>query len=141
MRKNLFGTLLIMFMISVVVFILPIVYAANSVQEALEQQISQNQITYASQNMQNVNPQELLLKAIQEDPQIRAAVIKFAIFAVIFAILMIIDLILRGIAMWKASKREQKTWFWFLLVVNSMCILPIIYLIIYRGKKEEKKKK
>lgn len=52
----------------------------------------------------------------------------------------IFDLILRGFALWKAAKRDQNIWFIFLLIVNSMGILPIIYLILNRDKEKEVKK-
>ena len=133
----LFGVSLIL--ASMLILILPFIYAA-SIQDSIQQQLSQNQIIYNQENMQEISPGDFLIKAIQEDPQIRAAFMKLIIFIIIFAILMLIDLILRGIAMWKASKRNQKTWFWFLLIINSLGILPIIYLIIYRGRKEKKKK-
>ena len=124
---------------SMLIFILPFIYA-ESVQDSIQQQLSQNQIIYNQENMQQLSPGDFLLKAIESDPSLRAAFMKLIIFIIIFAILMLIDLILRGIAMWKASKRNQKVWFWFLLIINSMGILPLIYLIIYRGRKGEKKK-
>lgn len=60
---------------------------------------------------------------------------------IFFIIISIIDLILRGFAMWKASKRDQKVWFWCLLIFHTLMILPIIYLLIYRGSGKKKKKK
>lgn len=123
------------------VLILPVVYAASSVQEALQQQIS-NQIV-SGQNMPNINmdPQELLMKAILEDPQMKAAFMKFTIFMIIFVILIVIDFILKGFAMWRASKNDQKIWFWLLLVISSMGILPLIYLLISKKPQQEKKKR
>lgn len=52
----------------------------------------------------------------------------------------IFDLILRGFALWKAARKDQNIWFIALLVVNSMGILPIIYLIINRDQPETPKK-
>lgn len=128
---------------SMLVLVLPFIYAA-SIQDSIQQQLGQNQILYNQETMQELTPGNFFLKSIESDPNLRAAFMKLILFFIIFAILMIVDLILKGITMWKASKRNQKTWFWFLLIVNSLGILPIIYLIIYRGKKEgkeEKKKK
>ncbi|MEK6859707.1 MAG: DUF5652 family protein [Nanoarchaeota archaeon] len=120
------------------IFIIPVY--ADTIQDYVQQQIGQG-----GQSAIEMSPQELFIKALLDDPAVKAVLIKFIIFVVIFSILFIIDLILRGITMWKASKRNQKTWFWFLLIVNSLCILPLIYLIIYRNSKpeneEEKKKK
>ena len=42
----------------------------------------------------------------------------------------ILDLILKGIALFKSAQRDQKVWFVALLLVNSLGILPAIYLFI-----------
>lgn len=52
----------------------------------------------------------------------------------------IFDLVLRGFALWKSARKGQNIWFIFLLVVNSMGILPIIYLILNRDVEKEVKK-
>ncbi|OGC92894.1 hypothetical protein A3D85_01780 [Candidatus Amesbacteria bacterium RIFCSPHIGHO2_02_FULL_47_9] len=51
--------------------------------------------------------------------------------------LLILDVVLRGVALWRAGRNGQKWWFVALLVVNSMGILPGIYLLT---QKEESKK-
>jgi len=48
----------------------------------------------------------------------------------ILIILVLSDLILRGVALFKSAQKQQKIWFVALLIVNSLGILPIIYLII-----------
>lgn len=53
--------------------------------------------------------------------------------------LAILDLVLRGFALWKSAKRGQNIWFIFLLVVNSLGILPAIYLLMQRGVKTKKR--
>ena len=50
------------------------------------------------------------------------------------------DLILRGFALWKSAKKDQNIWFIALLVVNSMGILPLIYLVLNRDQKDTPKK-
>lgn len=45
-------------------------------------------------------------------------------------LLILLDLILKGMTLYKSAKRDQKTWFVALLVVNSLGILPIIYMVI-----------
>jgi predicted small integral membrane protein len=55
----------------------------------------------------------------------------------VLIILGVIDLILRGIALWHSARRGQTVWFVFLFIINSVGILPIIYLLINRGKKED----
>lgn len=43
--------------------------------------------------------------------------------------LLIIDLLLKGFALWRSAKNSQTYWFIALLIVNSLGILPLIYLI------------
>ena len=43
---------------------------------------------------------------------------------------LVFDLILRGIALWKSAKSGQKVWLVALLIVNSIGILPLIYLLL-----------
>ncbi len=56
----------------------------------------------------------------------------------------ILDLILRGFALWKSARKNQNVWFIALLIVNSMGILPLIYLVLNRDQnlvsKKSKKK-
>lgn len=52
--------------------------------------------------------------------------------------LVTIDLILKGVALWKSSKSEQKGWFIALLIVNSLGILPLIYLLFFQKKTKKK---
>lgn len=54
--------------------------------------------------------------------------------------LSILDLVLRGFALWKAARKEQNVWFIALLVVNSVGILPLIYLLLNKDGKTSKKK-
>lgn len=49
-------------------------------------------------------------------------------------ILLVADLILRGISLYKSARKDQKVWFVALLVVNSLGILPLIYLFLNRAK-------
>ena len=43
---------------------------------------------------------------------------------------------LKGIALWKAARQNQKIWFVFLLVLNTLGFLEIIY-IFYVGERKE----
>lgn len=54
--------------------------------------------------------------------------------------LALLDLVLKGFALWRAAKRGQQVWFVALLVVNSLGILPAIYLLLNKNKKTSKKK-
>lgn len=58
----------------------------------------------------------------------------FGIDLKILLIILIVDIILKGLAMWKASEKREKVWFWILLVTNTLGILPVIYLYLRRKK-------
>ena len=60
------------------------------------------------------------------------------IFIVLIVILAIFEIIMKGFAMWRASERKSKGWFWVLLVINTMGILPLIYLLTTSPKKKGK---
>lgn len=53
----------------------------------------------------------------------------------------ILDLVLRGFALWKSAKRDQNIWFIALLIINSVGILPLIYLLLNRDEIKASKKK
>lgn len=53
-------------------------------------------------------------------------------FVVSLLVITIWDLIWRGIALWHSSQNEQKGWFVALLLLNTMGLLPIIYLIWFK---------
>ena len=50
---------------------------------------------------------------------------------------MIWDLVWKGISLWYAAQNKQKGWFVALLILNTVGLLPIIYLIWFRPKKEK----
>jgi len=54
----------------------------------------------------------------------------------ILIVLAVFDLIFRGFALWHSARKSQKIWFIFLLVVNSVGILPIVYLLLNQKKKD-----
>jgi hypothetical protein len=53
-------------------------------------------------------------------------------FGWIFILILIWDAVWKGIALWKAGRHNQLVWFIFLLLVNSLGILPIIYLAFFQ---------
>lgn len=59
--------------------------------------------------------------------------------------LIIWEMVWKGFALWRSSRRNQPAWFFLLFVLNTAGILPIVYLIISRDKiqksKPSKKKK
>jgi len=54
-------------------------------------------------------------------------------------ILTIWDMIWRGWALWRSARREEKWWFVALLIINSIGILPIIYLVFFSKDKKRNK--
>ena len=41
-------------------------------------------------------------------------------------------LIINGLALYKAARKESVVWFWVILIFNTMGILPLLYLIFSR---------
>ncbi len=58
----------------------------------------------------------------------------FSCFMVFMIIVFVADAILRGIALWRAARANQVPWFIALMVLNTMGILPIIYLSFFAEK-------
>jgi hypothetical protein len=59
-------------------------------------------------------------------------------WTVILAILVLWELFWKGVALWKAARRNQLGWFVAILLVNSAGILSIIYLLIHMENPERK---
>lgn len=62
------------------------------------------------------------------------------IIAIIF-IIGIWSLIWEGIGLWHSAQHQQKGWFIAILIINTLGLLPIIYLIWFKPKDAPKKKK
>ena len=56
-------------------------------------------------------------------------------FVWVFVLLMIWQLVWKGLALWKAGKRQDKVWFIILFLLNTLGILDIIYLLAVKTKK------
>ncbi len=52
----------------------------------------------------------------------------------LIGVLAVWDLVWRGIALWQAGKNRQLTWFIVLLVINSVGVIPIIYLLLNKDR-------
>lgn len=57
----------------------------------------------------------------------------------ILIVLLLVDITLKGFALWRAAKNNQKYWFVALLIVNSVGILPAVYLLLISPSKEKNK--
>jgi len=53
------------------------------------------------------------------------------------AILLIWELVWKGIALWKAAKEGSQYWFIALLLLNTAGILPIVYLLMHNRKNRQ----
>jgi len=56
--------------------------------------------------------------------------------ALLIILLAIWEIIWKGKALMKAAKREEKGWFWAILVINTLGLLPIAYLYYFSKKKK-----
>ena len=52
--------------------------------------------------------------------------------------LMLWEAIWKGIALWKAGRNNQIVWFVFIFVLNTVGILPMIYVLFVKNKKKRK---
>lgn len=51
------------------------------------------------------------------------------------------ELYWKGVGLWRAAKLDHKKWFIAILILNTLGILPIIYLLILRNKKSKSNSK
>lgn len=54
-------------------------------------------------------------------------------------IVLFVDLILRGLALYKSARQNQRYWFIALLVINSVGLLPLAYLLLDKWRSKKKK--
>lgn len=53
----------------------------------------------------------------------------FPLFYVLATAFIVMILLLKGLALWRAARQDQKIWFWALLFINTLGILEVIYLL------------
>lgn len=53
----------------------------------------------------------------------------------IIVLILLVALVLKALALWHSARRKQTAWFIFLLIINSLGILPLIYLILNKGRR------
>lgn len=56
-------------------------------------------------------------------------------FYFLLILLIVWDLVWKGISLWKAARNGQKNWFIALMIINSVGILPILYLKFFQKKR------
>ena len=57
-------------------------------------------------------------------------------FIALIAILAIWDIVWKGFALWKAARNNHVVWFVCIVVLNTIGILPIVYILLNRNKNE-----
>jgi len=68
-------------------------------------------------------------------------------FLILIAVTAVWEMIWKGIALWKCGRNNQLGWFIAILILNTVGILPIIYLLFFQAKtkksagKSKKKKR
>ena len=55
----------------------------------------------------------------------------------VFSILLAWCLLWKAIALWKAARRRQRVWYVVLLIINTVGILPIIYIFFIAPRTPE----
>ena len=53
------------------------------------------------------------------------------------SILIVWEIFWKGLALWKAARRNDKVWYVILLIINSVGILEIVYIFVF-SKREDK---
>lgn len=62
-----------------------------------------------------------------------------ATFVPALAVLAIWDIAWKGVALWKAAHNRDKTWFVILLIINSVGVLPILYIYLFGRQSSTRK--
>lgn len=52
-------------------------------------------------------------------------------FITLIGLVMVLDIVLRGVALWRAARANQTLWFIAILIFNTLGILPLIYLLFF----------
>ncbi len=55
---------------------------------------------------------------------------------VLLGVLALFDAVMKLIAMWRSARNNHLVWFIFLAIFNTIGILPIVYLILHKKKKQ-----
>jgi len=58
--------------------------------------------------------------------------------SLIFTTVLIWSIFWKGLALWHSARNKQKYWFIFLLVINTVGILEIIFLVFFRKDRKSK---
>ena len=53
-------------------------------------------------------------------------------FGIVLAVIVVWEIVWKGLALWAAARDGSKGWFIAVLVLNTAGILPILYLYVFR---------
>lgn len=56
---------------------------------------------------------------------------------VVIGVAVILEVILKGLALWKAARNDQSVWFTVLLVLNTAGVLPLLYLLFSKSNTDK----
>lgn len=59
----------------------------------------------------------------------------------ILGLVSIIELVLKGFALWKSAQAKHQWWFIAMLILNTFGILPVVYLLFFQKEPLVKKSK
>lgn len=59
----------------------------------------------------------------------------------IFIVGALVELVLKGYALWHAARNSQKWWFIALIIIHSLGILPLVYLLFFKPKESSPARK
>ena len=59
-----------------------------------------------------------------------------AIMWLVTSLALVWAMVWKGIALWRAGRNDHLAWFIVLFIVNTLGILPIIYIFAFSRKKE-----
>jgi hypothetical protein len=61
----------------------------------------------------------------------------YGTFLIFFFIFLIYSIILKGFALWKAARKNQKKWFIALLIINTGGLLELLYIFIFSKRRDK----
>ncbi len=59
-------------------------------------------------------------------------------FIILIVILSIWDAVWKLIALWKSARNNHLVWFICIAIINSVGILPIVYILMHRDRREKR---
>ena len=57
-------------------------------------------------------------------------------FIILIVVLSIWDAVWKLIALWKSARNNHLVWFVLIAIINSVGILPIVYILMHRNRRK-----